>query len=81
MSNYPYPNPPPAMDLTAPNTIFSLRALSPGMGIPDPGSILIIGDSIINQVPEPYSACGYNVLRFAVNGMRVHDSSPGSTSS
>ena len=66
------------MDLTAPNIIFSLRAICPGVSVPgsDAGPVLVIGDSIVNQVPEAYSACGYNVLRFAVNGMRGHDVIP-----
>jgi hypothetical protein len=75
-SVYPYSPVPPFMDLTAQEIIFALRAMCPGSGSPDPGSILVIGDSLINNVYEPYSACGYNVLRFAVNGMRAHDIVP-----
>lgn len=73
---FPYPNTVPLMDLTAPKIIFSLRALCPGICTPGAGPILVIGDSIVNQVYEPYSAHGYNVLRFAVNGMRGHDVIP-----
>ena len=74
---FPYPNTVPLMDLTAPNIIFSLRAICPGVSVPGSGvgPVLVIGDSI-NQLPEADSACGYNVLRFAVNGMRGHDIIP-----
>ena len=73
---FPYPNTVPLMDLTAPNIIFSLRAICPGVSVAGSGPVLVIGDSIVNQVPEAYSACGYNVLKFAVNGMRGHDIIP-----
>jgi hypothetical protein len=64
------------MGLDAAYTIYAMRALAPQPTASIGGPVLIIGDSIINQVPESYSACGYPVLKFAVNGMRVHDIIP-----
>jgi lysophospholipase L1-like esterase len=73
---YPYPNTVPNMDLSAPNAIFHARAASPGVALPGEGPVLVIGDSLCNQLPESYSAHGRNVLRYAVNGMRGHDVIP-----
>lgn len=74
-SVYPYAPVPAFMGLDAHFTIYVLRALA-AANASNVGPVLVIGDSIINQVPESFTACGYPVLRFAVNGMRVHDIIP-----
>jgi len=75
------------MDLTQDLTIFAMRAVCPGVGtcnsytpstgcVRGPGSVLVIGDSITNQVFPGYRFGDVAPLVFAVNGMQVHDVLP-----
>lgn len=75
------------MDLAQDLTIFAMRAVNPGVGTCDsytpetgcirgPGSVLVIGDSITNQVFPGYRFGDVAPLVFAVNGMQVHDVLP-----
>lgn len=87
MGAFTYVNAVPPKDLSLDMAVFSMRAVAPGMGTcgsytpaggctGGSGSILIIGDSITNQLPQSYSASGQNLLFFSVNGMSAHDVIP-----
>lgn len=77
----------PSTDITAAVTSLSIQATAPGEGacasysvsggcVPGPGSLLVVWDSIGVQTPPFYSACGYNLLWFAADGMKLHDIIP-----
>lgn len=67
---------PPLMDVSAFVTIAALQASNPGSGASGAGTILVIGDSITNQIFHGYSACGYSPLFFGINGLEMHDLAP-----
>lgn len=83
----PYSPYPSHMDISPFVQIWSLQALNPGAGAcksytnnsrctKGQGTILILGDSITNQIYHAYSACGYNVFFAGVNGAEAHDFLP-----